>query len=194
MADEHDPVIYTKRLDLIPLSPAFLEASLRGDRPAAEAIIGLTIPDEWFDERRRIAVRLEQLRRDPGLQPWLSRAVALRDSGVMAGQIGFHTYPAPPYLTEIAPGGIEFGYTVFSPFRRQEIALEASRALMSWAAYEHGVTHFVLSISPNNIPSTRLAESLGFIKVGSQEDETDGPEDIYLLVKHLLSTSNAGGA
>lgn len=40
--------ISTPRLELIPLSAAFLVASLAGDRVAAEAALGAAVPDEWL--------------------------------------------------------------------------------------------------------------------------------------------------
>jgi RimJ/RimL family protein N-acetyltransferase len=52
---------------------------------------------------------------------------------------------------------------------------------MRWARDEHGITEFVVSISPGNTPSLRLAASLGFVKVGSHIDEVDGLEDIFRL-------------
>jgi RimJ/RimL family protein N-acetyltransferase len=99
----------------------------------------------------------------------------------MVGYIGFHTRPAPDYLQAIAPGGIELGYTIFTPFRRQGLAREACEGLMEWARAEHGLTCFVVSIRPDNIPSLRLAQDFGFQRVGSHIDEEDGPEDILVL-------------
>lgn len=66
----------------------------------------------------------------------------------------------------------------FAPFRRQGYATEACAALMDWAQ-QQGVTRFILSISPQNEPSLRIAAHFGFVKVGSQIDEEDGIEDIY---------------
>jgi len=97
----------------------------------------------------------------------------------MVGYIGFHTAPDPEYLAELAPGGIELGYTVFAAHRRQGYAREACAALMQWARQEHGVDRFVVSISPDNVPSLRLAESFGFRKIGSHMDEIDGLEYIF---------------
>jgi RimJ/RimL family protein N-acetyltransferase len=59
-------------------------------------------------------------------------------------------------------------------------ASEAAAALMQWATLEHGVKSFILSISPTNEPSLRLAEKFGFRKVGSVTDPEDGMEDIFL--------------
>ena len=172
-------IIASDRLDLIPLTPAFLQASLRGDSTTAESLLGLAIPSEWFAEQRLIQLRLSDLQQNSALQPWLLRAIGLRHQHVMVGHIGFHTQPGADYLRELAPGGIEYGYTVFSAFRRQGYAREACEALMQWAYQEHQITRFVVSIRPDNIPSRRLAEQLGFKRIGSHVDEEDGLEDIY---------------
>ena len=173
-------VIESERLLLIPMSAAFLEASLAGDEARAANLMGLAMPPEWLAARGLMDIRLPQLQADPSLQPWLLRAVVLRQTGEMIGHIGFHTLPGADYLRDIAPGGVEMGYTVYPPFRRQGYAREACAALLDWAHSEHGVTRFVLSIRPDNLPSLRIAERLGFHKVGSQVDEDDGPEDIYV--------------
>ena len=100
----------------------------------------------------------------------------------MVGQIGFHAPPGSPDLQAIAPGGIEYGYRIYPPYRGRGYAKEAARGLMAWAV-EQGVTSFVVSIRPNNAPSQAIARSLGFVKVGEQIDEVDGLEEVFLL-KH----------
>ena len=70
------------------------------------------------------------------------RALVLRDRQVMVGYIGFHTAPGAEYLQPYAPGGVEFGFTVYPPFLRQGYAREASIAVMSYMteypdAYHH---------------------------------------------------------
>jgi RimJ/RimL family protein N-acetyltransferase len=122
--------------------------------------------------------RLGQLQDDPTLQPWLVRAMVPRDSRVMVGYIGFHAAPGAQYLQPYSPEAVEFGYTVFPPYRRQGYAREASFALMRWATGHHGVTRFVLSIRPDNIASQSLAASLGFVRIGYHIDVVDGLEDI----------------
>jgi RimJ/RimL family protein N-acetyltransferase len=174
-------VITSERLELVPLPVAFLQASLDRDYAAAERLLGLSIPADWFEGERRIRRRLEQLQHDPSLQPWLIRAIGLRQKRQMVGHIGFHTKPGPEYLRDIAPDGVEFGYTVYEPFRRQGYAREACEALMKWAHEAEGVREFVVSISPENIASRRLAEGFGFEQVGSHMDEEDGLEYIYRL-------------
>lgn len=175
----HATTIHSERLDLLPMTPDFLKASLRRDRTTAADLLGAPVPDEWLDEGEFIALRLEQLLDDPDFQPWCVRAILLRETGEMVGHIGFHTRPDPPYLAEIAPDAVEFGYTIFALFRRRGYAEEAARGLMAWAAGEPEVERFILSISPENAPSLALAQKLGFARISEWIDEVDGLEWVF---------------
>jgi ribosomal-protein-alanine N-acetyltransferase len=170
------------------MTPAFLRASL--DRNAADAsrMIGLTLPDMWPDGADILALRLKQLETNPELQPWLLRAIALRDRREMIGHIGFHTAPGAPYLDAWCAGGVEFGFTVFPLHRRQGYAREASEGLIRWASEVQGVNSLVLTVSPTNHPSQALASALGFTKIGEHDDEIDGIEDILSL--HIAVSPN----
>ncbi len=182
MSDQNlSEAITSARLALVPMSPEFLEACLMGELAVATRLLGRPISPEWLAEEALMRVRLDQLHQNPALQPWLLRAIILRATQTMIGNIGFHSAPGPEYLATIAPAGVEFGYTIFPAFRCRGYAREASAALMAWAAEQHHVDQFVLTISPTNLPSLRIAERLGFRKVGAHVDDVDGPEDIFLL-------------
>lgn len=174
-------VIHASRLDLIPLEPEVLRLSLAGAATAVEQLLGLTVPVAWYEEQTLIRIRLRQLIADPTYQPWSVRAIALRETRHMVGHIGFHTKPGATYLQPYAPAGVEFGYTIFPSFRRRGYAREACRALMQWAFEQYQVSHFILSIAPDNEPSRRLAQQLGFTQVGAHMDDEDGPEDVFRL-------------
>ena len=174
-------VIHTERLDLIVGTPALYEASLTGDQVKAEALIGACIPPDWFTDRGILDIFQAKLQHDPLYQPWSLRAVVLRADRKMIGHAGFHTPPAPEYLEALAPGGIELGYTIYPEYRQQGYAREATQALIEWAQRTYGLTRFVLSISPDNVPSTRIALGLGFTHVGEHIDLDDGIEIVYRL-------------
>ena len=176
-----DSPIVTERLLLVPMTVPFLEASLVGDLSSATALLSATVPTEWLSEQPFVALRLRQLRRDPHLQPWLLRAIIHRAGNTMIGHIGCHDRPGAAYLRPYAPAGVEIGYTIFPPYRRQGYAREALAGLMHWATEERKVTQFVLSISPRNEPSRRIAHHFGFVSKGLVEDEEDGPETIFVL-------------
>jgi [ribosomal protein S5]-alanine N-acetyltransferase len=173
--------IKTPRLDLVPMVPAFMRAALAGRFEEASVIAGIVVPDTWSVHEAPLALRLSQLEADPSLQPWLLRAITLRSSGEMVGFIGFHTAPGPHYLEEWHPGAVEFGFTIFPPHRGNGYALEASASLMKWAQDVHGVTRFVMTISPTNHASQAIAAKLGFIRIGEHMDEADGMEDVLAL-------------
>ena len=121
---------------------------------------------------------LGRLTDEPEVQPWLARAMVRREDRRMIGHAGFHGRPGMAHLQPYAPGGVEMGYTVFTPYRRQGYAAEALEALMGWAAAQ-GVPWFVLSIAPANAASQAIARRFGFVKVGEQIDEIDGVEEVF---------------
>jgi RimJ/RimL family protein N-acetyltransferase len=103
----------------------------------------------------------------------------------MIGRIGFHSAPGPDYLESLEPwpigrGAVEFGYTIFPEFTGNGYATEASIALMHWARETHGVRRFVLSISPENPASLRIAAKLGFVRIGEHMDPEDGLEHVLV--------------
>ena len=153
----------------------------RRDTEAVERILQVSIPPQWYEMQGLLRFRLQQLAEDPGYLPWSLRAISLRHQHLMVGYINCHTKPGDPYLLPFSPHGVEFGFEVFPPFRRQGYAREACLALMKWAYEEQHVPEFVVSIAPDNLPSRRLAEGLGFIQVGSHIDDIDGPEDVFRL-------------
>ena len=75
--------VHTNRLQLVPLSRAFLDALLGGRRDEAQSVAGIAVPEEWPDEhdRRFLQLRLGQVTKDPAREEWLPLAIALRRRG-----------------------------------------------------------------------------------------------------------------
>jgi RimJ/RimL family protein N-acetyltransferase len=174
--------IETERLRLVPMGPAFLRASLAGDGAGAQALLGARLPEEWPELAPVLRMRLAQLERAPAQEPWLTRAIVLAREARVVGVSGFHGPPGGAWLAPFAPGGVEFGYTVFPRDRRRGYAAEASEGLVRWASELHGVRRFVLSIGPGNLASAGLAAKLGFRKVGERVHAERGLEHVWLRV------------
>ena len=172
--------IHSLRLELISMSPDFLEACLQDDLESASRMIGLSLSREWLGMKWLMELRLKQIRENPLLELWVLRAIGLRETKTMIGHIGFHTLPGAEYLKPYAPDSVEFGYNVFPKYRRMGYASEAVQALMDWATREHAVTRFVVSIEPANLPSLGLAQRFGFRKVDTVTDDKGGVEDVFL--------------
>src|SRR5690606_18419728 len=138
--------VRTERLDLVPMAPAVLRALLAGNRAGAAVLLGATLPDEWEAHADVLEIRLRQLTNDPALQPWLLRAMVLRETGEAVGGIGFHDAPRRRRRDDPTAGSAEAGYWVSGSRRRQGLASEAFLAPMRWARHVHGVRRFVVSV------------------------------------------------
>jgi ribosomal-protein-alanine N-acetyltransferase len=169
--------IRSERLELVSMSPDFVDALLAERRGEAESIAALKLPDDWPDAHDRgfLKFRLRQMRERPETQEWFVYAVVLPDGErAMIGHAGFH---GPPGVNAIkAADAVEIGYTIFAPYRRRGYASEAVQALLAWASSEHEIGHFVASIAPGNEPSLAIVRRLGFAQTGRHWDDEDGEE------------------
>jgi RimJ/RimL family protein N-acetyltransferase len=173
--------IETQRLSLELLAPPALRAIAEGRLDEASEITGCDLASFPEEERGIAAIRFKDLAADPGYLPWSLRLLRLKPDLRFAGYFNFHTRPDPDYLRALAPGAVEFGYFVLPGFRRRGLAEETALGMMDWAARRHGIDRFVVSVSPDNAPSVAMARKLGFARIGSHIDETDGYEDILSL-------------
>jgi len=171
--------IETANLVITPVEPRALRVLIDNDLSGAAELHGGVFVDSWAESQDVLAIRLADIEKDLDFLPWSLRIIMRKSDRLVVGHIGCHASPGADYSEFLKPMGVEFGYTVFPPYRRQGIALEAVNGLMAWAL-ENGASHFILSIAPDNAPSLALAEKLGFSKVGSHIDEKDGPEDIFM--------------
>ncbi len=165
-------------LRLVPL--AGLAATAAKDADACRRLIGRSLPDDWFEDAWVSDLRLKQWKQDPDYAPWSIRAIVLRETGEIVGNINCHDKPEVLEHDGRSGSVVEMGYAIFLPHRRKGYAREAVQGLSDFAR-RYGVTWIRLSISPENEASLALARSLGAVKIGTQIDEIDGPEDIFLF-------------
>ena len=158
------------RLRLVSLGLDVLRLLSDGDTAAAQAMLPFAITQQWVEvvpAWRRVA----QIEADASVQPWLARAMVVKDENRVVGYIGCHDRP-----DEL--GRIELGYQVMVADRRKGYAREAIEGLLAWAG-DLGATGLILSISPNNVASLQLAHDLGLTQSGEQMDEIDGLELVF---------------
>lgn len=147
-----------------------LDALIARDRAAVGGLAGYRIPADFPNAGalKLIRYRREQIANDESWVPWSLRAIVLRDSAVMLGYVNFH---GPPGVNDTAtPNAVELGWTVFPQHRKKGYATETARALMNWAATEYGISRFISSTTPNNTPSLRVHDKLGFARTGQIVD------------------------
>jgi [ribosomal protein S5]-alanine N-acetyltransferase len=149
---------------------ALLDALMAGDRASIAWLASYRIPADFPDAGalKLLRYRRDQIANDATWAPWSLRAIVLRETTTMVGFVNFH---GPPGVNDTAtPGAVELGWTVFANHRRKGYATETALALMTWAASEHGIRRFVSSTTPDNAPSLRVHEKLGFARTGQVVD------------------------
>jgi ribosomal-protein-alanine N-acetyltransferase len=169
--------VTSQRLELVSMSPRFIEALLAGRRDEAAVEGGFTFPESWPDAHDAgfLALRLRQMRERPEIQEWFVYAVVLpAGERPMIGHAGFH---GPPGVNAVKDAdAVEVGYMILEPYRRRGYATEVVRTLLDWASNKHGIQRFIASISPGNEASLALVRRLGFREFGRHWDEEDGEE------------------
>jgi RimJ/RimL family protein N-acetyltransferase len=163
-----EATIDTERLQLVLLTRAWLQACADREPPPE---LGFTDLGILNGSGTLVAWRLQQIAANPAEEPWLVRAIVLRETREAIGYANFH---APPDDR----GMVEIGYTVLPSYRRHGYATEAANGMWEWAA-RNGARILRASISPDNEPSLALIRRAGFVEVGSQIDEIDGLELIF---------------
>lgn len=161
-------------MELVGLPPDALRALADGDRVAAEASAPVPLSDYLAGPECRWvwSVRAEQVRVDPSSAAWITAVVWDPDRRLAVGRAGFHGPPDEQ-------GMVEVGYSIDPDHRRRGYARAAVRSLLDRAALEPGVRVVRASVGPANEPSLQLVRSLGFVVVGEQVDEQDGPEIVH---------------
>jgi RimJ/RimL family protein N-acetyltransferase len=169
---ELDDVLLTPRLALIALPGPVIEDVIRSGRGAFREHVGVDYPPEWPTESRHVLrLRRDQISAGADYR-WLIRAAVTRSQPAMVGRVGFHASPD-------ANGVVEIGYEIDARHRRQGYGLECATQLIHSAERLGCVSAVRASIAPGNEPSLRMAERLGFRRIGEQIDEIDGLEYVF---------------
>lgn len=173
--------IITQQLVLRLMNTEVISACLDSDLARAELLLGAKIPAELLNDLSAFHYTRQQLKADQNYKAWSVRAIILPDESIVIGIIRFHSTPDPEYLHIYARGAVELGYRIFSNYRRKGYAKETIKAVFEWANTNFGVTSFIASVSPANIPSLKLIDNFGFVKIDEVMDETDGLEHVFIL-------------
>jgi len=162
-------VVRSQRLDLIVMPLALLDAFVDGDASRARELAEYSVPADFPGSAIDVLeIRRIQLAGDPARLPWSVRAMVRRDDRAMVGFVNFH---GPPGVNDIEEAdAAELGWTVFPEYRRQGYATETARRMMEWAREQHGVRKFISSTTPENTPSLRVHDKLGFRRTGQVVD------------------------
>ncbi len=169
-----DGVIRTARLDLHALRPDEYEVlAVDRDDPRLWLDRGFTNPHRHLvDDPGPLPHRIPRVRRDPASAPYLLRLAVLRERGEIVGSAGFHALPDDR-------GMIEIGFGIEPAFRGQGLGRELLHGMWHWVVNQPEVRVLRYTVALDNAVSQHIVRGLGFTHLGVQQDEEDGPEDIF---------------
>jgi RimJ/RimL family protein N-acetyltransferase len=157
--------LQTTHLELIPATPALLEAELAG-RAALAAALGREVPASYppdlYDDSA-VRFTLYRLQSHPDEAGWWSYYLARRDGGPVIGVAGYKGLPS-------GYGVVEIGYSVLVEFRRQGYATEAAGGLVGHAFATPGVTAVIAHTMPELTASIRVMAKCGFVFDGHADE------------------------
>jgi RimJ/RimL family protein N-acetyltransferase len=88
--------------------------------------------------------------------------ITLKSSGLVIGDLGFHSAPDDN-------GSVEIGYGLVDEFHNKGYATEAVQRLVSWALAQDSVNEITAETDPDHIPSQRVLMKCGFEDAGKDE-------------------------
>ncbi len=171
---ERPPRAAAGRVRIVQLGADALGALAGGDLAAANRASAVPLTAYFVGPGPRGLWRLrgEQVWADPASAAWVTGVIWDDERRVAVGFAGYH---GPPD----ARGMVEVGYEVDPAYRRRGYARAALEALLGRAAREPDVRIVRASVGPDNVASLRLLSRYGFVEVGEQWDDEDGPETVY---------------
>jgi RimJ/RimL family protein N-acetyltransferase len=172
MAVASTPLIETDRLELW--------APSRRDIGAMMAIVEHPETARYLGRGSTAADHFARISRNAG--SWLlygygSFILRERGSGTLIGNAGvFHSFRGLGADFDDSP---EAGWILRADRVGRGLAHEAMTAALSWFEREHGRQRIVCLISPDNAPSIRLAERLGFAPLRDAAMPDDEPVRLF---------------
>ncbi len=169
-------ILFTKRLELVPVTVELVSAVLSERREDVRRIVGAELPAAWPGRalvERAFSASIAAIQADPEHRLWGDRLLITRSAsgadggGVdgprrLVGSVVFHGSPRDG-------GVVEVGYGVEDASQGQGYATEATSAQVEWALAQPGVRRIEATTPPWHSASVRVLEKAGFARAGLEE-------------------------
>jgi RimJ/RimL family protein N-acetyltransferase len=156
------------------MTVAMVEAVMSGRREDAEALVQARMPERWPNRdlvERAFTASLEAIQADPEVRLWGDRVMVLPgtrgEPDRVVGSVVFHGRPGEEGVAEIA-------YGVEEASQGQGYATEAVGASVDWAFAQPGVRAVQAATFAWHLPSLRVIEKVGMVRVGTRDHEVLG--------------------
>ncbi|MCB0347376.1 MAG: GNAT family N-acetyltransferase [Bdellovibrionales bacterium] len=165
-----------KRISLVQMPLDFIQKTVAGEKPTTNLFI--THPD-WYKETELADMRLHQMQRDPSVASWLLRAIVDTKSQQMIGHFNCHDKVGSDFLQKYWGNAVEFGYTIYKPYRRNGFATETVLTMMDFLKNNTLASAIILAAAVDNHASLAMIRQLGFTEIDTV-DEDDVSEIVFI--------------
>jgi RimJ/RimL family protein N-acetyltransferase len=179
--------LFTRRLELAPITLPLVEAVLAGRRDHAEQLAEARFPEAWPGRaliERAFCCPVDKLREDPASHLWGGRLMIARGGErVVVGSVivnGPHD-----------DGTVEVGYGVENASQGKGYATEAVRAVIDWALVQPRVRRVTATTFPWHKASLRVIEKAGMRAAGTVEHDFLGEMLVFESVPVLAAQPRA---
>lgn len=159
-------VLFTPRLELVPVTVPLVEAVLKGDRARTEEILSASCPPAWPNRaliERAFYASIDAIKANPYERLWGDRVMITREGQRrVVGSVIFHGAPDDQ-------GSVEVAYGVEEDSQRKGYATEATRASVFWALEQIEVKIVRAATPPWHIASQKVLERCGLKRCGERE-------------------------
>lgn len=160
-------ILFTKRLELVPVTVELVDAVLSERRDDVRRIVGAELPEAWPGRalvERAFSASIEAIKKDPDHRLWGDRLLITRGDAPrrLVGSVVFHGSPRDG-------GMVEVGYGVEDASQGLGYATEATAAQVEWALEQPGVRRIEATTPPWHSASIRVLEKAGFSRAGLEE-------------------------
>ncbi len=169
-------ILFTRRLELVPITLDLVEAVLLDHRADVARIAGARLPDAWPGPaliERAFSASLDAIRSDPEGRLWGDRLMITRgEDRRVVGSVVFHGRPCPR-------GTVEIGYGVEGASQGEGYGSEAVCAAVDWALVQPGVRAVTATTLPWHTASVHILERAGLRATGWDFHETLGDLQVF---------------
>jgi [ribosomal protein S5]-alanine N-acetyltransferase len=160
-------ILFTKRLELVPVTVELVDAVLSERRDDVRRIVGAELPEAWPGRalvERAFSASIEAIKKDPEHRLWGDRLLITRGDVPrrLVGSVVFHGSPR-------GGGMVEVGYGVEDASQGLGYATEGTVAQCDWALEQPGVRRIEATTPPWHSASIRVLEKAGFSRAGLEE-------------------------
>jgi len=160
--------LITTRLQLIALSLPQLETCLQ-DPSMLAANLDIPLANDIFNPvvRQATSVKISKMRlAKPDRHHWHTYwLIVRRDENIGVGTIGFKGQPDTEQYK------VEIGYGLSEQHRQHGFMTEAAQTLTRWALVQPDCLGVIATTDPNNTPSHRVLEKIGYARNGEKDGE-----------------------